>query len=291
MHGIPLATLDDSPILSLGMGNSGKSNANSGTQAQFPPETRWTLIIAAGGSSGSSEAHAALNQLCQLYWFPLYAFIRREGNDCHKAKDLTQDFLSHVLETEFFKKIGGERGRFRSYLCESCRNFLKDDWRKGAAKKRGGGAAIISIDEQEAETRYDQLPKSEPSSDRIYDQAWAKTVVRRVLDKLQQEYCDKSQAPSYQAFLPYLVAEPDEVAYQDLIQRLNRDKATLQVIWHRLRRRFGELLRKEITDIVEDPKDVAEELRHLLAAWATASQASHDEPIQAWQSSSDAKAG
>src|SRR5262245_27746725 len=109
------------------MASKGEFGSQSGTYAQFPSPTRWTLIIAAGGPSSSPEARAALNQLCQLYWFPLYAFIRREGNDSHKAKDLTQDFLSHVLETEFFKKVSGQRGRFRSFLCEACRNFLKDD--------------------------------------------------------------------------------------------------------------------------------------------------------------------
>jgi len=254
------------------MANKGEANSQRGTRVQFPPQTRWTLIIAAGGPSSSPEARTALNELCEIYWFPLYAFIRGEGSDCHKAKDLTQDFLRHVLETELFKKVDGRSGRFRSFLCESCRNFLKDDWRKGAAKKRGGGAAIISIDEQEAEMRYDQLPKDGPSSDTIYDQAWAKTVVKRVFHKLQQEYCEKDQVQSYQAFHPYLVAEPDEIAYQDLVQRLKRDKATLQVIWHRMRRRFGELLRKEVEDTVDDSKNVTAELRHLLAAWATASK-------------------
>jgi RNA polymerase sigma-70 factor (ECF subfamily) len=210
----------------------------------------------------------ALERLCQIYWFPLYAFIRREGYDSHRAKDLTQDFLCQMLERGFFTKADIRRGRFRSFLCESCRNFLKDERRKWGAKKRGGGAGAISIEEQEAESRYDQLPKAEPSPEKIYDQAWARTVVKRVFEKLKQEYHDKGQGQIYRVFVPYLVAEPDEIAYQDMVQRLDKDKGSLQVIWHRLRRRFGELIRKEIQDIVESPKDVAGEIRYLLAAWA-----------------------
>src|SRR3989442_155659 len=124
----------------------------------------------AGGPTPAPEARAALEQLCQIYWFPLYAFIRREGYDCHRAKDLTQDFLGHILEAELFRKADNRRGRFRSFLCESCRNFLKDEWRKGAAKKRGGGVVIVSINEDEAESNYGQLPKAGPTPDEIYDQ-------------------------------------------------------------------------------------------------------------------------
>ena len=113
---------------------------SEGTKAGFPSHTRWTLIVAASGPTSSPEARAALDELCKLYWFPLYALIRREGYDSHQAKDLTQEFLGHVLETELFKKADARRGRFRSFLWESCRNFLKDEWRKGAAQKRGGGA-------------------------------------------------------------------------------------------------------------------------------------------------------
>jgi RNA polymerase sigma-70 factor (ECF subfamily) len=250
------------------MAKNEDSNRSDGTKAAFPSHTRWTLIVAASGPASSPAARAALDELCKLYWFPLYALIRREGYDSHQAKDLTQEFLGHVLETELFKKADARRGRFRSFLWESCRNFLKDEWRKGAAQKRGGGADVISIDEQEAETHYGQLPKAEPSPDKTYDQAWAKTVIQRVFQKLDQQYAREDQAQMYQVFTRYLVAEPDEVAYQELVQRLGRDKAALQLFWHRLRRRFGEVLRKEIEDIVEDPKEVSAEIRYLLAAWA-----------------------
>jgi len=257
------------------MAKNEDSNPADGTRAPFPSNTRWSLILAAGGPSSSPEAQAALDQLCQIYWFPLYALIRREGYDSHQAKDLTQEFLRHMLKTELFKKADARRGRFRSFLCGSCRNFLKDEWRKSAAQKRGGAVDIISIDEQEAETHYGQLPKAEPSPDKTYDQAWAKTVVNRVLQKLEQQHAREDQSMMYQAFTPYLVAEPGEVAYQELVQRLGKDKAALQLFWHRLRRRFGEVLRQEIQDLVEDPKEVTAEIRYLLAAWVAGSPTPH----------------
>src|SRR5437870_11226793 len=157
------------------MATPGDSGSGGGTQAQFPSQTHWTTIVAAGGPASSPEARAALNRLCQAYWFPLYAFVRRWGYDRPTAKDLTQSFFVHLLQKDLVARADPQRGRFRSFLCACLTNFLIN--RKQSEKSEKAGLESVSIDEMEAEGKYGQLPTHEPEPAQVFDRTWAASVI------------------------------------------------------------------------------------------------------------------
>jgi RNA polymerase sigma factor (sigma-70 family) len=232
------------------------------TQAQFNP-TQWTVVLAAGGSS--PEAQEGLNQLCQTYWYPLYAFVRRQGHDSHAAKDLTQSFFVHLLENDLVKKVDRRKGRFRSFLLTSLSNFMRDEWRKEQAVMRGGGRKTISIDEIEAEEKYRMLPAHQPDSAQVFDRSWAVTVVENAKQKLKQEYA--TQESVFTALEPYLSGESSRGFYAELAKALNKDENAIGVLLHRMRKDFGRLLLEVISQTVADPSEVEDELRYLMEAW------------------------
>ena len=237
-------------------------SAEDATKAQFT-QTNWSTIIEAGGST-STEARDALNRLCQRYWYPLYAFIRRRGIESHNAKDLTQSFFLHLLEQDFLKKIDRQKGRFRSFLLASLTNFLNDEWRKGKAQFRGGAAQVVSIDEAEAEEKYSRLPRQEAEPSKTFDITWAATTVAEVKRKLKEEYAADPRL--YEALQPHLTG--DRAEYAKLSAALGKDENAVGVSLHRMRRRFGQLLRQEIAQTVATPAEIDDEIRYLLQAWA-----------------------
>lgn len=236
------------------------------SNAQFPI-THWTRILQAGGTT-SPEARDALNELCQTYWYPIYAFVRRSGHESHTAKDLTQDFIIHLLETDFLKKADRNVGKFRSFLCASLRNFVEDQRRKEKAVKRGGAVQKVSIDESEAEGKYCKLPHQEPDPVKVYDRAWAATVIEHVKLKLKETYADRGRLAAYEALAPFLAGESNPDKYAELAVGLNMTRENVQVTLSRMRDEFGEFLRKEIAKTVKDPADIGDEIRYLLSAWA-----------------------
>jgi len=207
--------------------------------AQFT-QTHWSTIIEARGST-STEARDALNRLCQRYWHPLYAFIRRRGLDSHKAKDLTQSFFVHLLEEDFLKKVDPQKGRFRSFLLASLTNFLNDEWRKEKAQLRGGSAQVVSLDEAEAEEKYSRLPRQEAEPTETFDLMWAATTIAEVKRKLRQEYADKGELQLYQILEPNLAGKGDRGEYAKLSAALGKDENATGVLLHRIRRRFGQV--------------------------------------------------
>jgi len=173
------------------MASDQESAAGQGTYAQFQA-THWSLVVQAGDTA-LPQAQDALSKLCQAYWFPLYAFIRREGIDSHQAKDLTQGFFLHLLESKLIKHAERERGRFRSFLLTCLQNFMEDERRRQKAAKRGGKATTISIDEDEAEEKYSHLPVQEADPAKRFDRAWAAAVIDQVLEGLQRAYAAKGK--------------------------------------------------------------------------------------------------
>ena len=239
------------------------------TQARFA-ETHWTLVVKAGGST-SPEARDGLNQLCRDYWYPLYAFIRRQGHNPEEAKDLTQSFFIHLLEKELIKKADPEKGKFRTFLLKCLTNFMRDEWRKRTAQFRGGGQQLFSIDELEAEARYSALPAQEPDSTKIFDRAWATTLISLVKAKLKKEYAAKGQSEVFDALEPYLTGASNRGFYAKACEALKKDENAVGVLLHRLRKDFGSLLRSEISQTVVSRADIDQELRYLLEAWSGAS--------------------
>lgn len=227
------------------------------------PTTQWTDVLAAGRTD-SPQGARALERLCQTYWYPLYAFIRRRGYDPHTAQDLTQDFFAGLFERDALNGLSRERGRFRSFLLASVTNQLRNDWDKRNAQKRGGGRRIISFDETSPEERYLAEPVDSLAPERLFDRRWALVIVERVLKRIEAEHTFGDKRALFQEVRPFLVAEADGTARAGAAAKLEMSEGAFKVALHRFRRRFGELLRSEVAHTVGSEEEVEAEIRHLL---------------------------
>jgi RNA polymerase sigma factor (sigma-70 family) len=241
--------------------------AGDGTHARFPSQTHWTTLIQPAADPSSPKAKEALNQLCQTYWFPVYAFIRSERIDSHHAKDLTQGFFVHLLENNLIGQVARDQGRFRSFLLACVRNFMNDEWRKENALKRGGSATILSMDEADAEERYKQLPMLQPGPEIVFDRSWAATVIEQATRKLQQNYADRGRLDVFEGMKRCLTGGLSPDAYPELAAKLGMTKETLEVNLSRFRKSFGGLVRNVIAETV-DPAEINDEIQYLMSAWS-----------------------
>jgi RNA polymerase sigma-70 factor (ECF subfamily) len=221
--------------------------------------------IAAQGSS--EESRQALAQLCRLYWYPLYAFVRREGYSPDEAQDLTQAFFTRLLEKKYLRDYERHRGRFRSFLLASLKHFLSNERDRAGAQKRGGGAAVLSLDAaiQAGERRYSLEPRSELTPDRIFERQWALTVLDRVISRLQAEFDESGKRSQFERMKPFLTGDETRIPYADLAGQLDMTEGALKVAIHRLRRRFREVLRDEIAQTVVHPHEIQDEIRYLVS--------------------------
>lgn len=227
--------------------------------------TQWSAVLAASRSNGT-ESRNALEQLCRNYWPPLYAYVRRLGYSPHDAQDLTQEFFARLLERHAMAQADPERGRFRSFLLASLKNFLAHEWEKARAQKRGGRAHILSLDLDTAETQCVQPAAPDDSPDKAYDRQWALALLDLVLRRLRKEYADCGRDDLFLALKGTLSGGRSEIPYRDLASRLVMSEGAVKVAAHRLRQRYRELLREEIANTVSGPEAVEEELQHLFAA-------------------------
>jgi RNA polymerase sigma factor (sigma-70 family) len=222
--------------------------------------TRWSLIAAAGGST--ADRRAALHELCELYWPPVYGFVRRSGRAAPDALDLTQAFFARILEHNDLATADPQRGRFRSWLLGALRHFLANEWHRQRAQKRGGGMTPLSIDAIAAEGRYVHELADTLTPDRLYERRWALTLLGHVIDQLGDECAASGQAERFDRLKGFLVG--GEPSYEELAAELGEAAGTLRVAVHRLRRRYRDLLRARIADTVERSEEVDEEIRYLL---------------------------
>lgn len=231
---------------------------------QFP-STRWSRVIRAGDPA-APLARESLAELCDAYWYPLYAYIRSRGYAPEPARDLTQDFFVRVLEKGLLAEADPARGRFRSFLRTVCAHFLANrrDWEH--ARKRGGGRAVVSIDPVDAEGCYALEMADGLTPERIFDRTWALTVLRRVLEKLGREYDEAGKAATFEALRGLLAGDPDASTYSAVAARLGTTEGAARVAAHRLRGRYGELLRREIASTLDRPAEVDDEIRDLFTA-------------------------
>lgn len=218
-------------------------------------------MLAARGES--PEARAALNALCQTYWFPAYALIRGRGIDPELARDLTQDFFAKILSQNALGKARRERGRFRSFLAQSVKNFLADEWDKSQALKRGGGVKVLSLDLEAAEGRYHE-PSSDASPDRDYDRRWAAQIIEEARRRFQAENTDPRRSEILRVLNQ--LGDPDAPSLAEEASRLGLPLNTLKSHLHRARARYAGIVRDVVAQTVATPADVGTELRHLLAA-------------------------
>ncbi|MBS1826264.1 MAG: sigma-70 family RNA polymerase sigma factor [Acidobacteria bacterium] len=228
---------------------------------QFPT-TRWTLVIAAGDPH-RKESRSALVALCENYWYPLYAYLRRRGYPADQAQDFTQDFLIRVLEGRYLDRADPEKGRFRSFLLSSLKFFVADEQDRQRAQKRGAGA-LVSLEFASGEERYLREPAHEETPERIFERRWALAVIDRVVEKLRLEFQQHGRPEHFDQLKVFLLGRSD-APYAALASQMNTSEGALKVAIHRLRKRYRELFRQEIADTVADPAEVESELRFLAA--------------------------
>lgn len=227
--------------------------------------TRWSLVQSAGRNS-SAAAREALAALCETYWYPLYAYIRRRGHQPQDAADLAQAFFVDLLERDSLRVADPARGRFRSFLLASCGHFLANRRRHAAAKKRGGSRAMLSLDFDAAEQRYQFEPASDATAEKLFERRWAMTLLDQALARLREHYVAAGKHSLFDELKAYLGSGEPQAAYDEVAGRLNMTPAAVKVAVHRCRRRCREILREQIAETVSHPDLVDEELRDLFAA-------------------------
>src|SRR5687767_9846946 len=221
--------------------------------------------MAAGGTN-VPDAQAALETLCRSYWYPLYAYVRRQGLSPHDAQDLTQAFFARLLEKNYLGDVDREKGRFRSFLLASLKHFLANEWDRERALKRGGGRKLIALDDESGEARYKLEPKDDLSADKIYERRWALTLLDTVLSNLRTEYHEAGKPEVFEMLKRYLSAGRTSVSYAHAAEALGMNEGAVKVAVHRLRKRYRELLRAEIAQTVSTSSEIDAELRYLFAA-------------------------
>ena len=227
-------------------------------------ETRWSLVQAAG-ETANLEAQDALGELCQIYWPPVYAYIRCRGQDPETAKDLTQGFFTLLLEKNYIKAARKERGKFRSFLLTCVKRYMVNERERSQALKRSGGYSIVSLDLETAESFNYRLASADPQTpEQIYDKQWAFTFLEKVLSHLQKEMHHPKDRERFRVLKPFLTGESDTTSYKDVGVQLGMSQGAVKVAIHRLRRRFRELLRFEVAQTVDSVARVDEEIRFLL---------------------------
>ena len=230
--------------------------------------THWSVVVLAG-KEHSPQSAAALETLCQAYWYPLYSFTRRQGYGPHEAADLTQDFFSHILATNALASVSREKGKFRSFLLASLKNLLANEWNRALCAKRGGGVPLFSLDEEAAEGRYQLDPADDSTPDKIFERRWAETLLSRALESLRTECDGDEKTRRFDEVKKFLLGEKGTDSLAAAAARLNLSLAAVKGLVHRLRRRFRELIRNEISQTVAHPEEIEQEIRDLFAAFGS----------------------
>ena len=225
--------------------------------------TSWTLVVDAAGDS--QEKQRALSQLCESYWYPLYAYARKRGNGAADSEDLTQAFFAELLSQNRLAAADQSRGRFRTFLLTSMDNFLKNDWRTKQTLKRGGGKQTLSLDFEAAENRFQNEPSTSATADRTFERSWAIEVLNRALASVEQQYKGSGKEQLFETLKSNITGD-SSLAYEEVAEQLNMKTGAVKVAVHRLRERYSHQLRLQIAQTVESPEQVDEELQSLFKA-------------------------
>ena len=225
--------------------------------------TQWTLVLAAGGAD-SLAARDALARLCEIYWYPLYAYFRRRGADADAARDLTQSFLASLLERRSFGELRQERGRFRAFLLAAARHFFANDAARRGAVKRGGGDPLLALPLDAAEGRYRHEPATTSTPETLFDRRWALTVIERVLQQLRDEAAAAGGERGFDQLKACLLGDAPAGGYRAVAGELGMTEGAVKVAVHRLRRKFQARLRAEIAQTVASEEEIDEEIRYLI---------------------------
>ena len=216
--------------------------------------------------SAGQGAEEALVKLCRIYWPPLYTYVRRRGHPVHEAQDLTQSFFAHILEHQALGGVAPSKGRFRSFLLASLKHFLDNEWHKRHTLKRGGGQALISWEELKPEERESLEPRDEATPEKLFNRRWALMLLERVMTQLRNECIAARKGEVFEMLKDYLTGDKQQQSYQEIAAKLNMSEGAVKVTVHRLRRRFGELVRSQIARTVGSPEEIDDEIHELFEA-------------------------
>jgi len=248
--------------------------ANSDTQLPADSQchavfatTHWSMVVSAGDVF-TEQAAVALERLCQTYWSPLYAYVRRRGHDADSARDLTQGFFAQLIEKRRLTQADRERGRFRTFLLSAMQNFLRNELDRAQALKRGGGLEVISLDQQGAEEQVLHAAAKSLTPERLFEKRWASRLIELVLERLRTEFVADGQADLFDRLEPHLWGDATSVPYAQLADEMNLSLSALKSTAHRLRQRCRELLREEIAHTVATVADIDAEIRHLMETFS-----------------------
>jgi RNA polymerase sigma-70 factor (ECF subfamily) len=229
--------------------------------------THWSVVLSARRKD-SPQSAAALETLCRTYWYPLYAYVRRQGHSPHDAQDLTQGFFARLLQKDYLKAAAREKGRFRTFLIVALKRFLANEWDHDRAQKRGGGQPALSLDTELAEERYRIEPVEGATADKIFERRWALTLLDRTMTRLRDEFTAAGKAEEFKQLKTCLTADRGEISYTEIAGALGQSEGTVRVAVHRLRKRFREIFREEIAHTVSSAEEIEEEVRYLMGVLA-----------------------
>ena len=230
--------------------------------------THWSVVLTAATHNDTTRTRDALARLCQTYWYPLYAHVRRRGYSAHDAQDLTQAFFAQLFERQSLASAIPERGRFRSFILAALNHFLANEWKKGMAQKRGGGGQNLSLDWAAAEQRFDLEPATQATPDKLFEKQWALTLLAEVLNRLEHEFQTEGKADLFAALKQTLMGVRESQPYAGLARSLGMNESAVKVAVHRLRKRYRELIRAEIANTLDHSENVEAEMRHLFQVLA-----------------------
>lgn len=243
------------------------SSLTSGSEApNLFPLTRWSLVLAATRKY-APESAAALEALCHTYWYPLYAYVRRCGQSPQDAEDLTQEFFCRLLKKNWFEAADREKGKLRTFLIVALKHFMSKEWRRASAQRRGGGTAPAQFDTAFAESRF-AADRHALAPEETFDRQWALTLLDLTVNRLRDEFAAASKPGDFEALKNCLLAQRGAIDYAAVARQLGMNEGAARVAVHRLRKRFREIYREEISQTLADGADVDAELRHLAAALA-----------------------
>ena len=237
--------------------------STSARNAEFL-STHWSLILRAGDDT-SDDAADAIQYLCETYWYPLYAYVRRRGLDADRASDVTQGFFAQFLSGPNLQSVHPDKGRLRAFLLASIKNYLKNEWREENTVRRGGFVSIISIHDEQFERRYQECLSVQSDAESQFERDWVESLLRSVLDGLQQDYEAAGKRELYQALHPYLTASKEQLPLAELAANLGLGLSAVKMSVHRIRKQYAERVRKEVMATVESPDEVDDELARMIA--------------------------
>jgi RNA polymerase sigma-70 factor (ECF subfamily) len=223
--------------------------------------------VLAARADDSPQSAEALETLCRTYWFPLYAFVRRQGRTPEDAQDLTQEFFARLLQKGYLKSVAREKGKFRTFLLVALKRFLANEWDRQHALKRGGFTPVLSIDQELAESRFKAEPVHNVQPDQLFDRQWAMTLLDQTMKCLEEEYVSTGRARLFEALRGLIAKEDSGMSYLEIATKLNLTEAAVKMAVYRLRARYRETLRAEIAQTVSSEEEIEEEIRHLFVAF------------------------